>query len=109
MFRPRKKMTYQKKPLGDFHLEEFLGISFLKCYGFGLDLNDKISQMNFLYHKLHNSDYHDGFIVKIYPQKVNTSMPIFPSRKLSCGSWRECTQTEIFYAICSHGILSAEI
>ena len=80
MFRLKKKMTYQKKPLGDFHLE-FLGISkrqLPKMLWFGLDLNNKISQMNFLYHKLQNSDYHDGFIVKIYPQKVNTSMTIFP-------------------------------
>lgn len=83
MCKLKKKMTYLKKPFGDFHLE-FLGISkrqLLKMPCFSLKLNDKINQMDFLCHKLHNSDYHGGFIVKIHSQTVDLSMPIFPQKK----------------------------
>lgn len=84
-------MAYQKKPLGIFHLDS-LGISkrqLPKMLWFRLDLNDKINQMNFLCHKLYNSDYHDGFIVKIHPQKVISSMPIFPQyrRAFTVRNW----------------------
>lgn len=101
-------MTYQKKPFGFFYLES-LRISkrpLPKILWDSLDLNNRISQTKFLRNKSCNSDFHDGFIVKIHSQKVHLSNPIFLwiEKSFHCGFFLRWSissplaQSKIFYA-----------
>lgn len=89
-----KEMIYQKKPFCFFHLES-LRISkrpLPKILWDSLDLHNRISQTKFLCNKSYNSDFHDGFIVKIHSQKVHLSKPIFSwiEKSFHCGEfWDE--------------------
>lgn len=81
-------MTYQETTWW-FHLR-ILGISkrqLPKMLWFGLDLNDKISQMNFLYHKLHNSlTTMMGLLLKFIPRRLIHQCLSFPVEKsFHCG------------------------